>query len=152
MNWLPWSVLKTSGVPYFASASSRPAARVRQPPRQNRIARPVADGDEIKKAAADGQIGDVGRPHLVRHNDRHVAQQIDLVARRWLGLFAFGPSAAIPILRINRCTRLRFSIAVIRREPRNRPGGEQLVDPPRQSKVVVVGPPRGGRMDSDDLC
>jgi hypothetical protein len=38
----------------------------------------------------------------------------------------FGPSAAIPIWRISRCTRLRFtacpsarSIAAIRREPRN---------------------------------
>nr|WP_314963997.1 hypothetical protein [Bradyrhizobium cosmicum] len=25
MNWLPWSVLKISGLPYFASASSRAA-------------------------------------------------------------------------------------------------------------------------------
>jgi hypothetical protein len=38
----------------------------------------------------------------------------------------FGPSAAMPILRISRCARLRFtawpsarSIAAIRREPRN---------------------------------
>ena len=27
VNWLPWSVLKISGVPYFASASSRAAVR-----------------------------------------------------------------------------------------------------------------------------
>ena len=27
VNWLPWSVLKISGVPYFASASSRAATQ-----------------------------------------------------------------------------------------------------------------------------
>src|SRR6476619_2838440 len=61
VNWLPWSVLKISGLPYRARASSSAA-------RQNEVsivleirhariaARPVDDGDEIKKAAADGQI------------------------------------------------------------------------------------------------
>jgi hypothetical protein len=54
-----------------------------------------------------------------------------------------GPSAAIPILRISRCTRFRLtgcpcasSIVVIRREPRN--GREQLVDPAHQRQIVVV--------------
>lgn len=45
--------------------AERDVHRVRQPPRQNRTARPVDDGDEIEKATADGQIRDVGRPHLV---------------------------------------------------------------------------------------
>lgn len=46
-----------------------------------------------------------------------------------LVVLGFGPSAAMPILRLNRCMRLRLmrqpsplSIAVIRREPRNYQG------------------------------
>jgi hypothetical protein len=63
-------------------------------------------------------------------------------------VLGFGPSAAMPISRINRCTRLRLmrrpsplSIAIIRREPRN---GQavKLVDPPHQLNVVVIGPRR----------
>ncbi len=51
---------------------------------QHRPARPVHDRHEVKEAAADRDVGDVGRPHLVRPLDRQVAQQIrvDLVARR----------------------------------------------------------------------
>nr|WP_245311678.1 hypothetical protein [Bradyrhizobium pachyrhizi] len=78
------------------------------------------------KAPANRHIGDIGRPHLIWPVDHHMAQEIreDLVSRRRLCGSGLGPSAAMPILRINRCTRLRWmrhpsplSTAVIRREP-----------------------------------
>jgi hypothetical protein len=55
----------------------------------------------------------------------------------------------MPILRINRCTRLTidtkpFAIEHRRHPPRAQewPGREQLVDPPHQLNVVVIGRPR----------
>jgi hypothetical protein len=58
----------------------------------------------------------------------------------------FGPSAAMPILRINRCIRVRLMpwpsvLDSFGQPPRaeKRPGGEQLVDPPHQRQIVVVG-------------
>jgi hypothetical protein len=73
-------------------------------------------------------VGDVGCPDVIDALDREVAQQIRMILWPGAGLVVrgFGPSAAIPIFRINRCTRLRLirrprpcSIAVVRREPRN---------------------------------
>jgi hypothetical protein len=62
----------------------------------------------------------------------------DLIPRRRLVVGSFGPSAAMPVWRMSRCTRLRStacpsagSIAVIRREPRNgSPSPQARVDPP----------------------
>src|ERR1700761_8578187 len=79
VNWLPWSVLKISGLPQRANASSnastqkRSLERVRKPPGQHCPARPVDDGDQIQKALADRDVGDVGRPDLVRTVDRKAA-------------------------------------------------------------------------------
>src|SRR5215831_15255751 len=74
VNWLPWSVLKISGLPKRANASSMARHRttlhrVRQPPGQHRPARPVHDRHEVEETAADRDVGDVGRPHLVRPFD-----------------------------------------------------------------------------------
>ena len=70
VNWLPWSVLKISGVPYVASASSRAATQNETSivfdnrHARNLTARPVDDGDEIEKAAAD--VADISqREHCV---------------------------------------------------------------------------------------
>ncbi|MFK4492366.1 hypothetical protein ABIA45_007444 [Bradyrhizobium sp. USDA 336] len=111
VNWLPWSVLKISGLPYFTSAWSRAATQNETSiVFDNRHARTARlrpdDGDEIKKAAADGQIRDVGRPYLVWPVDRHVAQQvgIDLVARRRPCRVRPWSQRRDAILRINRCT------------------------------------------------
>ena len=48
---------------------------VGQPPRQHRPARPVPDCDEAEEAAADGDVGDVGAPDLVRPLDGQTTQQ-----------------------------------------------------------------------------
>jgi len=60
----------------------------------------------------------------------------------------FGPSAAMPIRRISRCTRLRLtanptarSSAVIRREPRKGQAANSS-SAPHQGEVVVVRRPR----------
>ena len=101
---------------------------VGQPPRQHRPARPVHDRHQIEEAARKRDIGDVRAPDLVRPLDRKTAQQVRKILCPGAGFVVrgFGPSAAMPILRISRCTRLRLttqpsarSIAVIRREPRN---------------------------------
>jgi len=89
VNWLPWSVLKISGLPKRANAFSSADTQndtsigIRQPPRQHRPARPVDDGDEVEKPSPDRDVGDVGGPDLVRPVDRQIAQEIreDLVVR-----------------------------------------------------------------------
>src|SRR5271165_4507834 len=73
VNWLPWSVLKISGRACRSLAVSgqrvlerrhaeRRVDRVRQPPGKNRPARPVDDGDQIEKSAADRDVGVSGPP------------------------------------------------------------------------------------------
>ena len=61
VNWLPWSVLKISGLPNRASAPPAREAepdihRVRQPPRQNGSARPVDDRYEVEKSPPDRDV------------------------------------------------------------------------------------------------
>ena len=52
------------------------------PPRQHATAEPVEHNGQIDEAACHRDVGDVHRPHLVRPDDLHPAQQIriDLVA------------------------------------------------------------------------
>jgi hypothetical protein len=70
-----------------------------------------------------------------------------------------GPSAAIPILRISRRARLRLTAWTCPRSiaaTRERPGSEQLVDPPHQGEIVVVGrrrrPIDAGARDAEQLA
>ena len=92
VNWLPWSVLKISGRPCRAkassSASTQNAASMadRHPPGQNPPAEPVDDGGQVDEAARHRDVGDVHGPDLVGAVDRQPAQQVrvDLVPRRWL--------------------------------------------------------------------
>src|SRR6185436_17265025 len=64
-----------------------------------------------EEAPSDRNVGDVGFPHLVRPLDR-------LCPGAGFVVLGFSPSAAIPILRQAR---------------------EQLVDPPHQPEIVVIG-------------
>src|SRR5258705_3954341 len=82
VNWLPWSVLKISGLPKRANAASsaetqndtsivfeRRLVRHAHHEGQNRPTGPIDHRDEVEEAASDRHIGDVGRPHLVRPVD-----------------------------------------------------------------------------------
>src|SRR5215207_10819280 len=48
-----------------AGSLTRRHGCVGQPPRQNRLARPVHDRHQIEGTAAERDVGDIGRPHLV---------------------------------------------------------------------------------------
>lgn len=67
------------------------------PPLQNRTARTVDDGDEIKKAAADGQIRVVCRPRWFGRSIVMLRNRlgIDLVAGAGLVVFGLGPNVAM---------------------------------------------------------
>src|SRR6266404_5849714 len=85
VNGLPWSVLKISGLPKRANASSsadtqndtsmvldsRPVRHAHHEG-QHRPACPVDHCHEIEEPAPDRYVGDVRRPHLVRPVDRQV--------------------------------------------------------------------------------
>ena len=82
VNWLPWSVLKISGLPCRARASSSASVQKlassvfdrRQG--QNEPARPVHDRHQVKEAALHRDVGDVGAPDMVRPLDRQTPEQI----------------------------------------------------------------------------
>jgi hypothetical protein len=106
--------------------AERRVHRVRQPPGKNRSARPVDDGDQIEKAAADRNVRDIGITDLVRPFDRKVAQEIgiDLMAGRGFAGARLLPQRLDPIRRIRRRARLRsigkpssVSVRAIRRAP-----------------------------------
>src|ERR1700756_4178279 len=157
VNWLSWSVLKISGRPKRAKASSsadtqnevsivfdrRQASTARLP--QSMIP------PRYRKALADRHIGDIGRPHLIRPIDHHMAQKIreDLVPRRRLcgsGLWSQRRDAhlAHQPLHALAIDATPFAIEHRRHPPRaqERPSREQLVDPLHQLNVVVIGRPR----------
>jgi hypothetical protein len=103
---------------------------------------------EIKEAAADRDVGDVRAPDLVWSIDGETAQEVRVylvlgrrLAQAWLRAergnahLAHQPANALAIdgmaLRSQQC----------RHSPRAEewPGGEQLVDPPHQHEIVVIG-------------
>src|SRR5271170_5492068 len=59
---------------------------IRQAPSEHRAASPIDDRHQIEMTARHRNIGDVGRPDVVRLGDRHAAQKIGiyLVSRRAL--------------------------------------------------------------------
>jgi hypothetical protein len=157
VDWLAWSVLKISGLPRRASASSsakmqeRHVHGVRQPPRQHRPACPIDDRDGVEEAASDRHIGDARCPHLVRPVDRQAAQEIreDLVSRRrlrrsWLGPQRGDAHPAHRPLHVLAVEAVPVGLTDRRHPTRaeERPGREQLVDPLHQRPILVVCGPR----------
>ena len=90
MNWLPWSVLKISGLPCLARASSNASTQksasivIDTRCASTRRLKTVDDRRQVDEAARHRDVGDVHRPDLVGPLDLHPAQEIgiDLVARR----------------------------------------------------------------------
>src|SRR6516165_11471742 len=87
VNWLPWSVLKISGLPVLGERflecldTELRAERVRQPPRQHGTAHPVHDYHQVEEALDHRDVSDVRAPDLIDPLDREPTQQvgIDLV-------------------------------------------------------------------------
>ncbi len=52
--------------------------RIGQPPRQHPATRPIEDRTEIHKPAPHRNVGDIGRPHMIRSRDRQRTQQIGI--------------------------------------------------------------------------
>src|SRR3954447_4496616 len=107
VNWLPWSVLKISGLPNrsraSSSASMQKSASIVFETRHDstlRVAQSIT-ATKLEKAAPHRYIRDVCTPDLVRPLDRHPAQQIriDLVLgmqnrRPWPLIDPFKPHLA----------------------------------------------------------
>ena len=95
VNWLPWSLLKMSGLPLPGQGLlQRFDAEVgfhrdRHPMRENPPAEHVDDRHQVDEAARHRDVGDVHRPHLIGRFDLQPAQQVgvDLVGA---GLLVFG--------------------------------------------------------------
>src|SRR5207248_7849025 len=92
VNWLPWSVLKISGRPYWQSASSSASTQNSAPSvfdnRHASTARlyPVHDHHQVEEALGHRDVGDVRAPDLIDPLDRDPAEQVgvDLVGHRRL--------------------------------------------------------------------
>ena len=52
--------------------------RIGEPPRQHPATRPVQDGEQLHEAARHRDVGDIGRPDMVRAGDLRVAQEIGI--------------------------------------------------------------------------
>ena len=150
VNWLPWSVLKISGLPCLASASSTASRqnvdfhRDRHPPRQDPAAEPVDDGRQVDEAARHRDVGDVHRPHLVGPLDRQPAQQvrIDLVAGRRLrrvrpAVERLDPHAPHQRRDVPAADRDALATQQVAQHPaaRERVVQMQLVDPPHHRQI-----------------
>ena len=129
--------------------AERDVHRVRQPPRQHRARRPVDDRHEIEKAAPDRDVGDVGRPDLVRpaRSSRRAGDRDKSCgrARAWSSSASArarrSPSGASAAARAcgSRATPSARSIAVIRREPRKGQAVNSSSIRRISARVVVVG-------------
>ncbi len=159
VNWLPWSVLKMSGVPKRASASSSALTQndtsivlerrhVSTPERVEGPARPVHDGDEVEEPAPERDIGDVGCPYLVRPVDHHIAQQVreNLVTRRRLARPRLRPQGGDAHPAHQPPYPLAVDRLALRPQQRRhpsraeeRPSQEQLVNPPHQREILGTG-------------
>src|SRR6516225_5716188 len=146
VNWLPWSVLKMSGLPKRASASS--SAETQNEPskvldsRQDSTARLAQSMIATKEAAADRDVGDVRAPDLVRPRDGQPAQEIRvyLVPGRRLRCPRFRAERGNAHLAHQPPNTLAIDGMALRPQQRRhspraeeRPSAEQLVDPPHRT-------------------
>src|SRR5579875_2076035 len=81
VNWLPWSVLKISGLPCFASASSTASRQnstsivIESRQAKDPAAEPVDHGGEIDEAARHRDVGVAKPPNRVLPPGRYCTQQ-----------------------------------------------------------------------------
>ena len=82
VNWLPWSVLQISGLPYFAKASFPGLQRKNPCPwcwkasRTNFSAVPVHNGHQVQEAFAHGDEGYIRAPDLIGSGNGQTPQQM----------------------------------------------------------------------------
>ena len=125
--------------------------RVRQPPGQDKAARPVHDRHQVEEAALHRDIGDVGAPDVIRPLDRQAAQQIRV--NPVLGVRIAGPRRPIDRLKPHQTHQTagptapdpHACAAQMKRHPARaveRILQEQIVDPPHQRQRLRTLPHR----------
>ena len=80
-----WLTIAGERLPHRVEAEIR-GERVGQPPRQHPATRPIQDRTQIHKAAPHRNVGDIGRPHVIRLGDRQLTQQIRVDPVGWMPL------------------------------------------------------------------
>jgi hypothetical protein len=91
VNWLPWSALKISGLPFLSASFQGLDAEIRvqcvgEPPGEHVAGVPVDDGYQVEESSGHEDIGDVRHPDMVRPCYPGAAEQgrIDFMVRRRL--------------------------------------------------------------------
>ena len=126
---------------------------------------PVHDGDQVEESPGHGQVGDVGRPYLVRPGDRQIAKQLGIHSpfRRWLAgarLPVAGPQSHQSHEPLHPLPAYHHTLPVQRslHPPGTVAGGFQLlaVQLPHQGQVLLPGPlgavVEAGAADSQQLA